>query len=328
MGSIIIDQAFYFNPGSLLFFMSNYLALSGVIFAIVIFSLVLISPQVTVAWIITATVLPASALVVLLFAAESIYSRLRDNLGWERDRLAPVKEYLAACLRRGLIGGYLGSLVAALPLCIPYYRQWKMLRAPTESFGQLLLETTFAIAFAACVLGFLCTFFARVRVGRGGLHVLRSASALQTLFGSSVGGVITGVLVAPWVTLYFGRMDRPEVTPGYLLPASVAGASFIVFSIINFDFERLDSRRVWTSACASVISVIAGAFATGVVFGPLYAFGAVEALHFWLEDNQNSIPALLVGGALYGIPVGVVLGIVIGIAVICTEMWSRNAVLT
>ena len=113
----------------------------------------------------------------------------------------------------------------------------------------------------------------------------------------------------------------------YLLPGSVIGAAFIVFSIINFDFERLNSRRIWTSACGAILAIVAGAFASIAVFGPLYVVGLVDIVIVWLEESNGGPATLLVGGALYGIPVGIILGFVIGVAIVSTERWSRKPVL-
>lgn len=196
-----LTNPFYFSPGSILFFMGNFLALSGLIFAVLIFAFVLATPDIKWGWILTAATLPVGSLAALLFAAQTVYSRLRGNVGWDDSGNLRLSSHFAACLRRGLIGGYLGALIAAVPLCVPYYAAWE---EPDESLGQLLLEGTLSIAFAACTLGFLCTFFALLRYREVGIRVGTGASIFRTMRGSIIGGIIAGLAIAPIVTLYFG----------------------------------------------------------------------------------------------------------------------------
>ena len=35
--------------------------------------------------------------------------------------------------------------------------------------------------------------------------------------------------------------NRPEMRPPILVPGAVFGASFVIFSVINFDFDRLST---------------------------------------------------------------------------------------
>ena len=317
---------FYFSTGSILFFTGNLLALLGLVITVLIFSLVFATPEVRPGWIGAAVALPASSLAALLFAAQRVYSRLRGNIGWLADENVSLRRHLSACfekrshrrlsrfgdcrdpaLRSLLLGS--GSVQTKVlgNCCWRAPWRWRWPRALLASYVHFLLE---------------------VKLGRYGMKLAPGTSAMQLLMGSVVGGIITGIVIAPLVTLYFGSIpDRPMLTPDYLLPGSVLGASFIVFSIINFDFERLNSRRVWTSACSSILAVMGGAIAAGITFGPLYVIGLVDAVQSWLHDNSENTVDLLAGGALYGIPVGLVLGLVIGIAVICTERWSRRPVL-
>jgi hypothetical protein len=330
---------FYFNPGSLWFFTGNLLGVAGLVFSVLILSLVMATPRVTVGWIIAASSVAATSLAMLLYGVQSVYVRLRGNTGWQRDRRPPVRTHLVRCLRRGLIGGYIGALIAAVPLSAPYYRSWLALcssdpatfrtgcplGSPTVSFGQLLLEIAIATALTACTLGFLATFLARAQRVKGEWILLPGARRMQAICGSIAGGMVTGLIAAPLITLYFGSKERPEFLPNFLLPGAVLGAAFIIFSIINFDFERLNTRRLWASAAGSVAAVVAGIVAAGVVFAPLYVIGVVDAIRDWL--NMGDATVLLAGGAVYGVPVGIVLGFVIGVALVLTERWSKKPVL-
>lgn len=332
---------FYFSPGSLWFFIGNLLGVAGLVFSILTLSLVMSTPRVTAGWIIAASSVSAISLAMLLHGVQSVYVRLRGNTGWQRDKRPPVRTHLVRCLRRGLIGGYIGALIAAVPLGAPYYHSWLAFcssdpptwkagcpfGSPTVSFGQLLLEIAIATALTAGTLGFFATFLARVRRVQGEWILLPGALWVQTIGGSIAGGVVTGVIAAPLVTLYFGSKQRPEFLPKFLLPGAVLGAAFIIFSIINFDFERLNTRRLWASAAGSVAAVVAGIVAAGVVFTPLYVMRVVDAIRARLEGNMDDAGVLLAGGAVYGVPVGIVLGLVIGVALVLTEKWSKKPVL-
>jgi len=227
-------------------------------------------------------------------------------------------------LRKGAVGGYLGSLVASLAVSVPYFLSW---RAPTETFGQLCLEISFGTALAACFLGALSLAGAHLSATAG--SVLARSEVLRMILGSAFGGMLAGLIAAPPITWYFGRIaGRPEMSPLLLLPGSVVGASAVLFSIVNFDLERLSARRIWTSAVSSLLAIASGIPTGLIVFGPLYLLGIVKAVTSFLEHHYNSAVGLLVGGAWYGMPVGLVLGSVIGVAIVVTQVWSGKPVLT
>ncbi|MCA0029472.1 caspase family protein [Mesorhizobium sp. B263B2A] len=316
---------FYFNPGSLLLFTGNLMALVGLFLSLIPYSLILAWPNRTWPWLMIASALPMISLGILLFGAQTVYSRLRGR--FEGDSNAPhtIVEHLRTAAQKGLLGGYLGSSAASLLLSLLYYRGWDR---PTEPFGALLLEITIATALTACLLGALGLFFARASIGWSGFYVTDDRSPRRMVIGATCGGALAGVIAAPLITMYFGKIhDRPEMTPGLLLPGSILGASIIIFSIVNFDFERLSARRVRTSAGAAVAALALGGVAACIVFGPLYMFGVVDAVKLYLEINANNLLGLASGGAVYGLPVGVVLGVVIGSAIVLTEKWSRKPVL-
>jgi hypothetical protein len=331
---------FYFNPGSLWLFAGTLLSVVGLVFSVLILALVSSTPNIAAGWIIIASGVALISLFVLLYSVQSVYARPRGKTGWQRERRPLIKIHLVHCLRRGLIGGYNGALIAAVPLGAPYYTSWiAQCRAastglaevcysgsPTASFGQLLLEIAIATALTACTLGFFSTFFAWVSTVGREWESSRSPR-LRAICGAIAGGAVTGFVAAPLVTLYFGSHMRPEFLPNFLMPGAVLGAAFIIFSIINFDFERLNTRRLWASAASSIVAVLAGIGAALLVFIPLYVSRLVNVIRFWLEINANDPTIVLVGGVAYGIPVGIVLGLVIGIALVLTEKWSKKPVL-
>jgi hypothetical protein len=151
-------------------------------------------------------------------------------------------------------------------------------------------------------------------------------SPVRILAGTILGGALSGILTASLVMLHFAKLNRPMVTPLLLLPGSVIGTAVIVFSIVNFDFERLDLRRLLTGIAASFASILIGALVSGVLFGILYYSGAEYALIAWIKMDASSDIRLLSGGAIYGLPVGIVLGLIIGLTMILTERWSGKPV--
>jgi hypothetical protein len=205
-----------------------------------------------------------------------------------------------------------------------YYLQWD---PRYGAFNYVPIEITIATTLTAILLGTLTLFWARAGLGRAGVVMSENRSWLRILAGAICGGGLAGMIAAALLMMYFGRFGRPQMTPGLLLPGSVVGTSIIIFSIVNFDFERLSSRRIWASAQASLAALCIGVAATGAIFGPLYLLGIVQAVTTYLEDNQDDMAAFAKGGAIYGLPVGIILGIVIGAAVLLTERWSRKPVL-
>ena len=318
---------YYFNPGSLLLFVGNLMALIGLMISTVIYSLVLASRELTVGWVGAALVLPIASFLILMSGTQSVYGRLRGT-NYEPSE-SSLRRNVLGSLTKGVIGGFLGSLACSLFLSVPYYWEWSRQVEPPETFGQLYLEITYATIFAACVLGALTLSGALICLSSLREPTSYRARSSRILLGSASGGVAAGLIVAPVLTWYFGTMsDRPVMTPGLLLPGSIVGSSLLVFTIINFDLDRLSFRRVWTSAFASFVALLAGIPVALLIFGPLYLGGVVDAVIEFLEANYDSVRTLLAGGAIYGAPVGLILGVVIGVAVILTQAWSGKPVLT
>jgi hypothetical protein len=318
-------EPFYFNPGSLLLFTGNLMALVGLIASIIPYSMVLGWSKVTWPWIAGGLVMPTISLCVLLFGMQSVYSRLRGRYVREPGGAATARRHLATSAQKGILGGYLGSSVSAMLLSALYYFSWEM---DYDSFASVPLEITIATTLAAGLLGVLSLFWARASIGLEGLVVAATPSPTRILLGTTFGGLLAGLIATPLIMMRFGpEPDRPEMTPALLLPGTILGASIFIFSIVNFDFERLSARRIWQSVKASLIALGVGAMATAIIFGPLYLLGIADSVKTYLEDNYGNMGALAKGGAAYGIPVGIVLGIVIGTAVILTERWSKKPVL-
>jgi hypothetical protein len=317
---------FYFNPGSLLLFVGNLMALIGLVISTVIYSMVLSSPQITWNWIVAALALPLTSFLILMFGTQTVYSRLRGTTYETRD--ASLAGSATDTFVKGVTGGFLGSLVCSLFLSVPYYWEWSLRMEPPETFGQLYLEITYGTISAACMLGAFTLTGALVAVSWRRTKPSELGNKTQILVGSSVGGVVTGLVVAPWLTWYIGRIrDRPEMTPWLLLPGSLLGSSLLVFSIINFDLERLSTHRARTSALASVCALLAGIPVALIIFVPLYLVGIGDAVTNFLRANYDNPVGLMEGGAIYGAPVGLVLGLVIGCAIILTQSWSGKPVL-
>lgn len=318
-------EPFYFNPGSLLLFTGNLMALVSLIVSIIPYSMVLGWSQATWPWVASGLVMPTISLCVLLFGMQSVYSRLRGRYVREADDAGTVRRHLTTSAQKGILGGYLGSSVSAMLLSALYYLNWEM---DYDSFASVPLEITIATTLAAGLLGVLSLFWARASIGLGGLIILAAPSPIRILLGTTFGGILAGLIATPLIMMRFGPTpDRPPMTPDLLLPGTILGASIFIFSVVNFDFERLSARRIWQSVKASLIALGVGAMAAVVIFSPLYLLGIADAVKTYLEDNYDNMAALAKGGAAYGIPVGIVLGIVIGTAVILTERWSRKPVL-
>jgi hypothetical protein len=310
---------FYFNPGSVLMFAGNVMALIGLIISAFIYSLVLLSPDVTIKWIGAALALPIASFATLMVGAQKAYARLRG--GFDSDSNAREFQLLAN-LRKGAGGGFLGSLVGTLFLSVPYFHQWV---DPSETFGELCLEITYGTALAACLLGPLALAGAYLWPAPNGASIRTRIS--HVMLGAGLGGTLAGLIAAPIITWYFGSMEgRPVMDPLLLLPGSVVGASAVIFSIMNFELERLSGRRIWITAVSSLLAVVLGGPFALIVFGPLYLLGAVSAVTAYLTDHYYSPSALFAGGALYGAPVGLVLGLVIGAAIVLIQLLSGQII--
>jgi hypothetical protein len=333
---------YFFNPGSSLLFTGNLMALIGLFLALVPYTLVLYSASDAGGAIerrpltspLLAGLLPLLSLAILLWGMNSVYERLRGNFVAEVRTHVAARDHLVGSLQKGFLGGYLGSFVAALASAVPYYFLWvsEYRKRPTDldppgSIGDLVLEIAIASALIGCVLGFLSLFFSRLKFDQKLISLATRPTWQQTLVGSAVGGTLAGLLTAPFLTWYFGRFSRPEYSPDLLLPGSVVGAAVFIFAVVNFDFERLGRRRILASVAAVPAAIAGGAAATVLIFGPLYLFGVVELVTNLLRGGAERETILLVGGAIYGMPVGAVLGCVIGTAILLTQRWSGKEVI-
>ncbi|WP_137933591.1 caspase family protein [Mesorhizobium comanense] len=327
-----LTDPFFFNPGSLLLFLGNIMALIGLLLCLTSYSLVLATHNASWNQLTAAATLPLISLIILLFGMQSVYSRLRGNFEYSNDEERTVRDHLLLSLQKGGVGGYLGAQLAALCISVPYYMAWLQkydqgaARMPV-SLGILTTEMAIAAALIACLLGSTCIFLTRLKWSNRRLKFIQQPSRTSILLGAACGGMLTGVITAPFLMGYFGSLDRPQVTPGYLVPGSIIGASIIIFSIVNFDFERLNAKRLGSSALAALAAMLFGCLAAVIVFGPLYALGIVQFITHQLEQNFHDPAIMISGGAAYGLPVGLILGIVIGAAIVLTEKWSARPVI-
>ncbi|WP_342148226.1 caspase family protein [Methylorubrum sp. SB2] len=327
-----LEAPFYFNPGSLILYTGNIMAIIGLAISFCIYSLVLGSHDSSAIQIALTSLLPISALGVLLYGMQSVYSRLRGNIEYKDERRWTIQDHITLSAQKGIIGGFLGAILGSFWISVPYYYEWQKeyqyftnVEKPA-SLGFITTEIAIATTFVASLLGTLCIMFTRLTFQYKKTSLVSTRTWFRTLLGSSAGGTISGIIAAPFLMAYFGRLSRPPVTPEFLLPGAVFGSSIIIFSIVNFDYESLSLRRIVKSGAASVAALIGGAIASIVVFGPLYLLGIVQKVTESLENNFHHFPTMLAGSIAYGTPVGFVLGIVIGLAIVFTEKWSSKPI--
>jgi hypothetical protein len=197
-----------------------------------------------------------------------------------------------------------------------------------------MLEFMYAIIFVACISGFLSLFFSRVRLQRWKLVLSSAPGTLDVLAGAVIGGILSGVIIGPVLTLYFGQEIRPDFSPAVTLPGLITSSAMIVYYIANarpavdLDLKPLTPYRLWRSSLAAIAALACGVGAAAVIFGTLYATGAMMQIVVWMEHNAQNSPALaaLAAGAIYAVPVGIVLGVVIGAGVLLTERWTGTRV--
>jgi hypothetical protein len=247
---------FIFDPGSLLLFMGTAMALFALVLSVVPYSLLLWAQADMLSILLSAT-LPLISLAVLLFGMQSAYSRVRGDVAKvHQSRMqtaAEWRDHFFGSLQKGVVGGYTGSFLGAYVMGYFYHRVWARIDSsgssgydPLEPLGNALLEITVTTILTAALLGFLTLFLSRSTIGRIAFPVTDKRK--MQLFGTTAGGIVTGAIAAPLITAYFGIKSRPDMTPYYLLPGGVVGAAFLVFSIVNFDLERLSSDRLWGGA--------------------------------------------------------------------------------
>jgi hypothetical protein len=333
---------FFFNPGSLLLFTGNMMALIGLFISVIPYSLLLTQHD-DAHKIMLAALLPITSLVILIWGMQSVYSRMRGRFKNDPQDHTTFSRHLWLSLQKGFLGGYLGSLIAAILITIPYLWLWRVYANLNgtwivnqnyvgdiipESLGSVLLDATLSTILGASVLGFFTLYCVGVKIRFFGLRFMPNNTFINVLTRACLGGVLAGSVIGPIMMLHFAGAStpRPELLPPVLLPGAVVGAPIVIFSILSFDLDRLTINRVMTGAGAAVLAVIGGFAVAATIFWPLYNIGAVDMVKSWMENQEASIAAMIVGGMIYGIPVGVVLGIVMGSAIILTKRMSGRPV--
>ncbi|MBR1272538.1 caspase family protein [Bradyrhizobium sp. AUGA SZCCT0222] len=324
---------FYFNPGSLFLFLGNALAILGLVLSCIPYSLYLSSPEASWQLFALSIIFPVLSLSILMYGTQTAYSRLRGAFQLDEEKSSTLLDHLFVSFQKGSLGGYLGSLITALGITFVYHQAWvERYNGPfagnmsePKSLGELCVQITTATVITGCILGFFALFFSRF--SRGKLEPLESSSASRILLGTSLGGAFAGLICAPVLTYYFGQMPGPMLKPELLLPGGIAGSAIFVFSIVNFDFERLSSRRLAIGLLCALSAVVIGGVVAGALFGSLYSLGIVDRVINWMQDNDTNAAILLTGGAFYGVPVGIALGLVIGSAIALTNRWTGRNVL-
>ena len=296
--------------------------------------------------------IPLLPLVLLLFGMQAAFSQLKSRF-IDGSKVPNIwREHVVSTARQVSIGVWPGSLFATLVFAIPYHAAWLqwaarmaaqvaveyqkhgMIQDQSEALARaaqveplesLIVEISYATVLGAFTLGFLTLLFGQTQMPNLRAVLSPAPSIVNVMVGSIFGGVLSGLFVGPIVTLYFGQLARPELTPMYFLPGAILGSAILAFSIVN-ELERLSLRRALTGSLGVVVALAIGAGAAATMFGTLLFFGATQAVIAWMESNAQSNFVLAAGGAIYGIPVGIVLGIVIGVAVLLTERWSGKLI--
>ncbi|MET4118803.1 putative membrane channel-forming protein YqfA (hemolysin III family) [Bradyrhizobium sp. JR1.5] len=333
---------FYFNPGSLFLFMGNALAVVALLLAMIPYSISLASPERSWSVIALSSVFPVASLLILMSGSHTVYSRLRGATQGFIEGPLSLRDYSLVSLRKGVVGGFVGSIVPALIMSLVYDRMWTSkfsqgarawvegaLRGSSapEPLSLIMAKVSITTTVCGCIFGFLSLFFARVDVSGGKFALSSNRSATRTLFGCGLGGALSGLICAPIVTFYFGTGAGPPAMPELLLPSGIVGTAILVFSIVNFDFERLSASRLGVSLLCVLGAVVVGGAIAAAFLSILYAVGLVGVVFEWLSRNADNTLVLMTGGAAYGLVVGVTLGGVIGLAVILTNHWTGRDVL-
>jgi hypothetical protein len=214
-----------------------------------------------------------------------------------------------------LVGGFFGGIFAALPIAFPYWHAWAVDESVVqgserlESLGVVLCQILLACIATGVILGPLS--YALAMKARSRSTAGRYSFALASS-GGVVGGVIAGLAIAPALTWYFVRLGRPPISPWILLPGSLFGTAFIVFSIIGYNVERFSYRRMIANAGAAMAGTVLATLVAGIVVLGLRAY--VDLAIWELAVNSPDESARRVG-PFVGLVVGAILGGAIGLAV-------------
>jgi uncharacterized caspase-like protein len=325
-----LGAPFFFNPGSLLLLTGNSLSFMALMATFYTYSMILASDA-GARWIMGGGVLVAIALSILLAGMQRAYKRLRGEFDPGDPGKPRLGVFLGNIVRKGIFGGFIGAVVAAPLVAVPFHGLWKVTAADwrasgmtcggtppiVDPLGTLLLEISVTSIVTSVLLGTLCLAASGLILGSNGLCVIREPTRQRLLIGSLVGGVLAGIITGPGVMIYFARLCRPILQPEYLMPGAIIGAAFIAFAVVNYNLERFSLARLGASAIAALAAGVCGVIAGGLIFGALYWVGFVDHIIGWISD-ELTLQSFILGGIAYGVPVGIVLGLIIALTQIFT----------
>lgn len=333
-----LTETFFFNPSSLLLLIGNSLGLLALFFAAIPYSFRL-SEKPDAIWIAICLSVLVLVLVLFLSGLHRAYSRMRGEVSHEDSDKSSRKQFRRH-LKNGATGGVFGATISAMVIAIPYWSEWHLkcqsLLAQTEfsldewnylylfcaapQLGRLMTETMVAAIIISSVLGALALSYA-LKFSPENNTQNSSQRLLGILKGAMFGGLLAGMITMPFITLYFGRFDRPFFHPLSAVIGSTIISSTIAFSIVNYSLEKFSRRRLFQSAIAAFIATLA----TYAVLAPfvwgLEVTSVIDVIFDWSnagyyanKDEYSLVAAffLLGGGLVYGIVFGPFLGFLIG----------------
>ncbi len=340
-----LEAPFFFSPGSLLMLVGNMIGLIASVLSVLPFAFSIHAAAASAAaqgvlqastrfpsvvagtlavtadkypplawyWTALGVAVALTSFVLFLIGLQRAYRLLRgENELGETGPDGQGSHQFPLLLRRGLFGGFFGGVIAAPLITTAYYYSVVARTTDLPAFGQLLTETTIACVIIGLLLGVLtlstAEWFEKLRV-----RWPQRGRFINPFTGAVVGGIIAGVIIGPWVTLYFGWQNRPFVLPHILLIGAIPGTAILIFSILNYTLERINLAALGRSLLASLGAVVV----VGVIAGGLGLL--FQQLIQKLADGVPQDPiAILIAGLPYGVAVGIALGSVFGLAYI----WS------
>ncbi len=350
--SLALSQPFYFRPQPLLFLAGNLMAFIAFLMSLVSLALATYAAGGAAAltlyfsdvrlpspWILAlAGLFSGFALWWLIHGMNRAYRR-HSGLATEKD----LPETSLPALH-GAIGGLLGGIIAGPIIALPYFHDWRDQFAACKTWSwfdpaipegcprlaDLFVEGTTATVFIATLLGWLAQHFSNRAVG----------TDLATLFwfrrrvtGAIQGGCLTGLIAGPVVTMYFGSLERPFLSPDTVSIAAVFAVALVAVTILNYSLHWFSWRRLARSFGAALAATVIAGLVLAVLIGVLALIGFIPATLAWAEAGfwneqapmHRRYAYLAVAGIPYGLVFGACLGLLIGLAQVLSEPWDRLA---
>jgi hypothetical protein len=218
---------------------------------------------------------------------------------------------LPPSFENGIYGGVIGGAVAGLFIGVTYFVKFSSLDKSVTWIDVPVL--CLYCAFSGMLLGafpqlFILWFDYLVTEKQHRWVVFNEVS------GGLVGGVISGVPIGTFASLFFGWIHEYYPGSDILTIGSLIGAIFVSAGVLFYTY-----RGLWRSVTRAFITSLLAIACTAAVAVFIFQRSVDPTAWFFFGTNT---PNMTLGGAVLGAVIGMVAGVQIGLTLALYRLWE------